>query len=58
MLQPLDLGPFLVLKRAYQKYLRDAYLTSLTLTLKKLEFLEAWNKARKEALTLEHIAIG
>lgn len=58
VLQPLDLGPFSVLKRAYRKHLRQACVSSLTMMPKKPEFLEAWNKARKEALTPEHIAIG
>ena len=58
VLQPLDLGPFSVLKRAYRKHLRQACVSSLTMTPKKPEFLEAWKKARKEALTPEHIATG
>ena len=58
VLQPLDLGPFSVLKRAYRKHLRNACATSLTMTPKKPEFLEAWNKARKEAFTPHQIAVG
>ena len=41
VLQPLDLKPFSVLKRAYRKYLREVYASSLTITPKKPEFLEA-----------------
>lgn len=56
--QPLDLGPFSVLKRAYRKHLRQACASSLTMAPKKPEFLESWNLARKEAITPGHIATG
>ena len=56
VLQPLDLGPFSVLKVAYRDYLREACFSSLTQDPKKPEFLEAWNKARNKAFTLKIIA--
>ena len=58
VLQPLDLGSFSVLKRSYRKHLREACASSLTMTPKKPEFLEAWNKARKEAFRRTIIAAG
>ena len=54
----MDLGSFSVLKRSYRKHLREACALSLTMTPKKPEFLEAWNKARKEVFTLANIAAG
>ena len=41
VLQPLDLGSFSVLKRSYRNELRSSYASSLTMTPKKPEFLEA-----------------
>lgn len=58
VLQPLDLGPFLVLKVAYRDFLREACFSSLTQDPKKPAFLEAWNKARKQAFTVEIIDLG
>ena len=58
VLQPLDLGSFSVLKRSYRKHLREICAASLTMAPKKPEFLEAWNKARKEAFTPANIAAG
>lgn len=58
VLQPLDLGPFSVLKRAYQRTLRQTCEVSLTMTPKKPEFLQAWSAARKEAFTHRQIAVG
>ena len=58
VLQPLDLGSFSVLKRAYRKRLREACASSLTMNPKKPEFLEAWNLARKDAFTAANIAAG
>ena len=49
VLQPLDLGPFSVLKRKYRDHLRSACRRSLTMTPKKPEFLEAWMAARRDA---------
>ena len=47
-----------MLKRSYRNELRSACASSLTMTPKKPEFLEAWNKARKKAFTLANIAAG
>ena len=58
VLQPLDLGPFSVLKRAYRRLLRQACAESLTMTPKKPEFLKSWSAARKEAFTPANIAAG
>ena len=58
VLQPLDLGPFSVLKRAYRRNLRQLCEASLNLTPGKPEFLTAWNAARKEAFTSHLIAVS
>ena len=58
VLQPLDLGSFSVLKRAYRNKLREACALSLNMNPKKPEFLEAWNRARKVAFTPANIASG
>ena len=58
VLQPLDLGPFSVLKRKYRDHLRAACRSSLTMTPKKPEFLEAWMGAWNDAFTPSNIAAG
>ncbi|KAK8091202.1 transposase [Apiospora phragmitis] len=56
--QPLDVGPFSVLKRKFRAYLRDACFRGLTMAPGHEEFVDAWKQARKDAFTVGTIKAG
>lgn len=58
VLQPLDVGLFSVLKRSFRSYLRRTCYELMTDSASKSEFIEAWKRARRDALTQLKILTG
>src|SRR5436190_4911448 len=58
VLQPLDVGVFSALKRAYRKHLSDLAVLTDSTPVGKLNFLRCYAKARKEGLTAQNIKAG
>ena len=58
ILQPLDVGPFSVLKRRFRSILRTTCYSMMVTIAGKPEFVAAWKRARIEALTKEKILRG
>ena len=58
VLQPLDVGAFSALKRAYRKHLGNLVALTNTNPVGKLNFLRYYKEARDKALTDKNIKGG
>jgi len=58
VLQPLDLGVFSALKRAYRKFLGNLVMMTDSAPVGKLNFLRCYSRARSEALSVQNIKAG
>ena len=58
ILQPLDVGPFSLLKRRFRSILRATCYSIIATVTGKPEFVAAWNRARNEAMTQKKILKG